>query len=732
LIRRFVFTFAAVMLIAPLLAWWSLRCVDSMFNTPHLWIPPAHEQRAEFEWFVEHFESQALVIISWPDCTIDDRRLVELEDALTDPLHELYDTRNADLIDRVITGYSIVRDLMDEPVDLSKKDAVARLRGVLVGKDGESSCAVVMFTDQGGYDRREAIEVILETAQAVCQLDRDAFRLAGPPVDGVAIDAAGIETMRRYALPSALVSLLFCSWCLWEWRYAVTIFIAAAFGEGLCLALVFQSGTAMNAILILMPPLVFVLTIAAGVHLVNYYFDEARSRGIVDAPRRALQVGWLPCALATATTAIGLGSLLVSDVEPIRTFGGFATIGVVATLLLLFLLLPGVMERWPIAVEIQAKQERPSNKFWLKLANLVIARATFICFASLAVIAALGLGLGSVQTSVKLRDLFSPRDRVLAEYAWLEENLGPMVPVEVVVHFPADSRLDFQQQILVVRAVANKVRELEDVDGVMSSATFAPRGRIRFIQQTIIRQRLVKARYLYEDEVQRSWRVTARVPALSDLDYEDFLQDLAGQVDPLVASIAEKANERIETTVTGVLPLIYQTQRTLLSDLLNSFVAAFGIVGVVMMIVLRSVRAGLLVMIPNIFPTAVIFGLMGWLRIPVDIGSVMTASIALGIAVVDTLHFLTWFRRDISAGQEAPEAVRRAYSHCATPMLQTSIICGIGMLVFVLSSFTPASRFAWMVFILLMAALVGDLVILPALLAGPLGKVFVSKNRSTE
>lgn len=157
--------------------------------------------------------------------------------------------------------------------------------------------------------------------------------------------------------------------------------------------------------------------------------------------------------------------------------------------------------------------------------------------------------------------------------------------------------------------------------------------------------------------------------------------------------------------------------------------AAFAAVTVVTVIVLRSVPAGLLVMVPNLFPTAVIFGLMGWLRIPIDIGSVMTASIALGIAVVDTLHFLTWFRRDVSTGHGVKDAVQRAYSHCATPMLQTSLICGVGMLVFAFSSFAPATRFAWMVFILLTAALLGDLVILPAVLAGPLGKVFLKRDR---
>ena len=180
-----------------------------------------------------------------------------------------------------------------------------------------------------------------------------------------------------------------------------------------------------------------------------------------------------------------------------------------------------------------------------------------------------------MRTSVKLRDLFSSQDRVLVEYAWLEEYVGAMVPVEVVVHFPLSSQIDFRQQALFVNAVATEVRKLDEVGGVMSAATFAlpfpqDRGARQIVRKTMVRNRLQEARFLCEDEARRSWRVTARVPALGDLDYQQFLQQLEHRITPLIATLAERAREPIEATVTGALPLIYQTQRTLLADLINS------------------------------------------------------------------------------------------------------------------------------------------------------------------
>ena len=142
-------------------------------------------------------------------------------------------------------------------------------------------------------------------------------------------------------------------------------------------------------------------------------------------------------------------------------------------------------------------------------------------------------------------------------------------------------------------------------------------------------------------------------------------------------------------------------------------------------------------MIPNVFPMILLFGLLGWSRLPLDIGSVMTASIALGMAVDGTFHFLTFFRRGLdvaadgrSVGQhDRVAAVRAAFHHSAAALTESAIVCGLGILVFAGSSFAPSRRFAWMLSLLVAAALVGDLVVLPALLASPLGRFFRPASR---
>jgi predicted RND superfamily exporter protein len=110
----------------------------------------------------------------------------------------------------------------------------------------------------------------------------------------------------------------------------------------------------------------------------------------------------------------------------------------------------------------------------------------------------------------------------------------------------------------------------------------------------------------------------------------------------------------------------------------------------------------------------------------------MTATAAMGIAVDDTLHYLTWYRRGLSEGKSRREAVLFAYERCGTAMIQTTLICGFGLVVFALSPFGPIMRFALMMFSMLFAAILGDLIVLPALLLTPLGRVFDRRQKAAK
>jgi predicted RND superfamily exporter protein len=183
---------------------------------------------------------------------------------------------------------------------------------------------------------------------------------------------------------------------------------------------------------------------------------------------------------------------------------------------------------------------------------------------------------------------------------------------------------------------------------------------------------------------------------------------------------------QISAVYTGVVPIVYQAQRALLDSLSESTIWSFLTITPIMMLVSRGFWSGCVAMLPNLMPIFLIFGSMGWMGVAIDIGSLMTASIALGVAVDDTIHFLARYREELDHIPDQREAIVSTYTHCAVPTLQAALISGLGLSVFAFSTFAPTQKFGWLMLSILFAGVISELVLLPALLAGPLGKFFIT------
>ncbi len=777
------------------------------------------------------------------------------------------------------------------------------------------------------------------------------LRMGGPPVDNVAIDEEGQITLVRLIGFSVVLGLGLGYLCFRRVSVTLMIFLVGGISAIASLGIVWWTGSSVDAILMSMPSLVYVLGLSGAVHIVNYYREAAREHGLEGATRRALANGFLPCFLAAFTTALGLLSLYNSNIFPIRKFGLFSAIGVMATLILLFTYLPSALQLWPPGYHLPSRQSSSSSfrrkihDAWQAVGNWVVDHHWWVSVSTLVVLVVVGVGLTKLNTSIQLLKLFDRDSKIINDYCWLEDHVGKIVPMELIVgvdkkyqyptiaqskSLPPPSAADlanekYQYNFLErIELVAHIQTAVEDVFGeqgqnvvgrALSAATFTPPildplDTQRFPTNKRLeenRDRLLKENYLAVDQDDAElWRISVRLGALNDVDYGQFVSELKRVVEPVLTayelrdvilrSIADRRESEVDTdsenpwnnsrvailgtpdprsvaaaaegeeqeaesadaatprreisqqsdealgvdrvfastlsdllrakkfegprrdgrspkqlltwhdpvakplgdkatspqwgkllgtfdcvvllkdhtdydmdfirqhakqvvdarhhgfdptsdktarqldkpievTYTGVVPIVYKAQRTLLHSLINSIGWAFVMIAAVMMILLRkrtwwpfNVRGGLLSMIPNVLPVVLIFGAMGHLGVLVDIGTMMTASVAMGVAVDDTIHFLTWFRRGIREGMERKEAIRDAYSHVAVAMTQTTLIGGLGLSVFALSTFTPTQRFGTMMLTLLVAALYGDLILLPALLAGPLGKYLCPKR----
>ncbi|MGB7344626.1 MAG: MMPL family transporter, partial [Pirellulaceae bacterium] len=639
------------------------------------------------------------------------------------------------------SGTSVIEQLMQPPLELSAAEARGRLRGILVEPKGDTTCLVLSTSAAGRGDRVQAVSEVERLAQSQCQLSASDLKLAGPTVDAAAIDIESRRLLFQLAGISALVSFLIASMRLRSIRLAIIVLVVAGYSTGLALAILYVCGSNMNLLMTMLPPLIYILSISSAVHLSNYYRDAASEPEAASEPTAvgplatAITKGWLPCVLASATTSIGLVSLSLSKIEPIQMFGIYSAIGVISSVGVLFLLLPAALHLFPPRLAPITNSDAKTARLSGRVIAAISRHHVLVVLACLAVMAFFGKGLPNVQSTVRLQDRFLDGSDAINDYKWLETHVGPMVPLEIVIHLDKDSPLDFVEQMQLVADVQKRIHTLDEPVATISAINLSPRlpegRRVRdviarkIINRPSTKEQLIDAKFLAVTDREHLWRITVRANAIGDLDYGLYAEKLQRAIDPLLDLQGARG------TYTGIIPLIYKAQRQLLQDLFRSFLAAFAVIALVLVFVLRSISAALIAMVPNLFPAVVVFGGLEWLGIPLQIGSVMTASAAMGIAVDDTIHFLTWFRRGIDRGLTRRDAIVDAYDRCAGAMIQTTMICACGLLVFAVSTFVPILHFAWLMVFLLLSALIGDLVLLPAILAGPLGRFFDKAKPTT-
>jgi predicted RND superfamily exporter protein len=203
-----------------------------------------------------------------------------------------------------------------------------------------------------------------------------------------------------------------------------------------------------------------------------------------------------------------------------------------------------------------------------------------------------------------------------------------------------------------------------------------------------------------------------------------LIADLEARTDAIIAG-----REGITRVVTGMVPVFLRTQEALRDSLIESFALDYLLIGVVLVILLKGVWPALVAILPTVFPVTLVFGLLAWGGMAVDIGSMVTASVALGIGVDATIHLHAWFEKGLRQGLSREEAIAQSMAHCGPAMVQTSAIICLGLLGLMGADLVLVSRFGWLMAALVFVATLSDIVFLPTLMAGPLGKLMEARMR---
>ena len=772
---------AILVFLLPMVVVGAIKAKSNNRNDVKGWLPAEYQETQTYRFFRQNFQGEEFILVSWDGCTMADPRLEMLARKLLPPPEEASRIERPLYFKTAQTGPRAVARMCQEPLNLEREEAVARLTGAIIGPppagiaagaagddlDFRKTCLVLTLADMARTNLHGAIDEIRKVATAECGIPDSAIHMGGPPVDNVSIDKAG-QTSVTILFGLSLVVGFFVSWFSLKSKTLVAMVIASGvYSMFASLALVWYSGYPVDAILLTMPSLVYVATTSGAIHLANYYRDQLAETGVQEgAAGRAVHHALLPLSLATGTTAIGLATLAVSELVPIRMFGIFSAAGVLVSFIILVTFMPAALELFPpklrvgkLAGDEEAAGWKPiESSRWWAVGEWITRHHALATAACLLVMAAIGYGMTRVESSVQLMRLFSRNAQIRTDYAWLERHLGPLVPMEILVRIDEQCPLNFLERMELVDEIQREIGVLGEVGSSLSTVTFGRsldmasggEGLRAKLARSTLNKSLMRHRndflagdYLREATVtaadgsrhsQELWRISARVSAIQEVDYALFKADLQKKIDPVLARLDSEGVDGVTVNYTGLVPLVYKAQHSLLENLKIGFVFDFAIIVAVMIVLCRAFSAGLVLLLPAAFPAILVFGGLGWANalskwlhtgnVFIDIGSVMAPSVALGVTVDDVVHFMLWFRRGIADGLDRRQATMLAYKGCARAMYQSWGVIGIGLSVFSLSPFGPTQRFGHMMLAMLTIALVGNLVLMPALLSGPLGAVF--------
>ncbi len=656
-------------------------------NDLETWLPMESEVRSAYRGFTKQFGGEELILVGLVNRSPDD----PLVESVAARLERLPGIR------KCLTPKRLSRVMSD--LGVPAEEVEGRLRGLTNGKDGRLTGVIALLSEAGTADRAGTVAQVRAELN-YCQVGDDQMLLSGPPVIVAELDRlGGTQANRRFFLSIFLISGVLLYLLLRDARLAAGI-VAVTFWTVLATNTVVKLlGGEMNFILSALPVMVLVFTLSTAVHFLHYYRHCQQHRDPVgEALRKAIR----PCFWAMLTTVIGLMSLMISDIAPVRQFGWAASIGAVVSLLAALLFTPALVQLWPQAL----RRESRVPQWAARLGHGILHYRRRIAFLTFGLVVVTAVGLPSLHSKINPVEFLPTGSSIVADLIRVEEELTPAESIEAVVDFGIRD-LPFLEKLNMVREIEREMGRQAGVRHTVSLASFFPTVMPDSALETMRILGRASAQAGQNDFVsagERFWRISARVSGTPDEKYQIYRN-------------LQQLSQRYPVSFTGLAPLLVHAQRIIFNGFWESFATAFLIITGVMMISLRSVKLALVAMVPNVTPISIVFGLLGWWGMPVDIGMMMTASIALGIAVDGTFHFVMAYRQGLRQHRHAVRATRRALFLTGAPIFQAALIAGIGMLALACSQFTPTVRFGVLMATLLLVAVLGDLVLLPTLLA---------------
>lgn len=536
--------------------------------------------------------------------------------------------------------------------------------------------------------------------------------------------------MQRFMPLGLLIIVGFLYACFRELRGVILPMLVVVMATVVAMGLIPLFGWKVQMVTVLLPVILLAVSNDYGIHLVARYQEANVPGGPRDARSLASQVVQdlgAPVTAAALTTVAGLLSLTTHIVVPAAQLGVLAAIGVGWALLCSLFFVPAVLAVLPVPPPIpsmvDAEKRGLLDRVLAAMSRLVTGRPGLVLAVSLGVAALSAGGIALLKVDTNPVNYYAANAPVARTSQLMNDSFGGSTELAVMIGG------DIQDPD-VLRRIDGLERALGDLPDVGYTASVA--RVVRMMNQALMgggpehdvlpESREAVAQYFllygmggdpsdFERIVDFEYEhalLTARINSLSTRDIAEVVQVAEQHV---AAELAD-----LDVVIGGFGPVFSDLVGAIVDGQITSLALSLGIVLVLVAFVFRSLPAGIYATVPLLVAMPVLFGLMGYLSIELNVVTAMLSSIMIGVGVDYTIHFLWRYREERRAGLEAPEAVQRTLTTAGRGIVFNALSVIAGFAVLLISNFMPVKYFGFLVVVSLGACLLGGLVLLPSLL----------------
>ena len=496
--------------------------------------------------------------------------------------------------------------------------------------------------------------------------------------------------------------------------------------------------------------LLLILTISLTVHVLVRFNEVSQTKdSIDDAIYATLNQMLIPCLLATLTTAIAFLSLIMGDIKPVIEFGKMMSVGMIFAFIFTFTFLPSAMK-----LVIKSADDSSLgliNKIPNQLGIIANNQGKMISIIFLTAAISMIYGISKLEVENRFIDYFSPETEIYQGMLLLDQELGGTATLDILIDQPTTELIDglefdgddlFEDDLFddesseasgywwnatslsKLEEIHDYLNDIPEMGKVLSVASGVKLARminnnndlndlelalLRSVLPEDIKETLL---YSYINQDDTKVRISARVlESAQTLNRNELLNkinfDLVNRFDL----------EQEQFKVTGLAVLYNNMLQSLFSSQIKSLGLVFAAIGLMLLIIFRSIKITLIALTPNLITAGSVLGLLGILSIPLDIMTITVAAISVGMAVDNTIHYLYRYKKEIeNQNIDNDQRVLNAHNSVGRAVFYTAITIAAGFSIFALSSFTPTVLFGLFTAFALMVSFFASLTLLPFLL----------------